>query len=135
MASHSMSREELAWAAGFFDREGWVGSVRTAGRDPFVCIGITQVDRRVLDRFRAAVGLGHVYGPTKAYGASQPQHRYHVSHHPKVQAVCAMLWTWLSPVKRAQFRTTLAETTALLLHRPPCEHGSSTKWTCRECLR
>lgn len=52
-------REEMAWAAGFFDGEGCFSYSRKVYTPT---IAIAQVDRQVLDRFRAAVGIGKVYG-------------------------------------------------------------------------
>src|SRR6266404_5019609 len=142
--SYTPNREELAWSAGLFDGEGWVGytGVSRRGGHQFSLV-VNQVDRRVLDRFAAAVGVGHVSGPRLSARHDgyhrQPQYRYAVGSHPQVQAVCALLWTWLSPVKRAQFREAL--TTALPVshrrHRPPvlCEHGLR-RWKsggCRPC--
>ena len=53
-------REELAWAAGFFDGEGCF-CFSEAGQ--YVCVSITQTEREPLDRFERAVGLGKVNGP------------------------------------------------------------------------
>ena len=61
-----MQSIELAWAAGFFDGEGYVGSmslrVRPAkGRARAVLtMEISQVDERPLQRFAAAVGCGSI---------------------------------------------------------------------------
>ena len=63
---------ELAWYAGLVDGEGTFGIQRQKGRRseiPHIQAG--QVDRRVLDRFRAAVGVGKVYGP---YAPRHPGH-------------------------------------------------------------
>ena len=99
-------REELAWSAGFFDGEGWVGAVDTPKqkRPPFARLSVPQVDRRVLDRFRLAVGVGRVFGPYRNYGGPGRQTRYDfvAVHLPQVQAIIAMLWAFLSPVKRVQ---------------------------------
>lgn len=57
------SREELAWAAGFFDGEGTVSWAKNVhGRGTFT-IKISQLDTETLDRFRAAVGTGTIGGP------------------------------------------------------------------------
>ena len=49
---------ELAWAAGFFDGEGYIGVVRGTGMGCSLAlrIYISQKDREVLDRFKKAVG-------------------------------------------------------------------------------
>jgi hypothetical protein len=50
---------ERAWAAGFFDGEGSTYVQRCST----IRIAIGHVDRRPLDRFRAAVRAGNVTGP------------------------------------------------------------------------
>lgn len=55
-----MNREELAWAAGFFDGEGCF-SYSKSGQ--YVCVSIGQTVREPLERFKLAVGLGVIYGP------------------------------------------------------------------------
>ena len=131
------NREELAWAAGFFDGEGHVGAVRPAKkfqRIDFAQIAITQIDRYVLDRFRDAVGVGKVYGPYRQQGRSQPQYRYIVQHYPKTQAVCAMLWPWLGPVKRAQFSRALLIARKGMVVQERCAHHLPP-FACPDCLR
>ena len=49
-------REELAWAAGFFEGEGTFDSHRSRGLS-FPRMTISQNDREPLDHFAAAVGL------------------------------------------------------------------------------
>jgi hypothetical protein len=101
-----VNREELAWAAGLFDGEGYVGVRPVQGTARlFLQVQMTQVDRRVLDRFQSAVmGLGKVYGPYPRGGNSKPQFRFMTGKFEHSQAIMAMLWNWLSPVKREQFR-------------------------------
>jgi len=108
---------ELAWAAGFFDGEGNV-RVKFNKQDGRVrCypgLSANQIDPQVLERFQRAVGLGKVSGPydrSRYAGAHirQPQWCYEVWSFERVQAVVAMLWNWLSPVKREQANTVLAE--------------------------
>ena len=100
-----MDRTELAWAAGFFDAEGWAAAVKNRTRtqphaqinqtDP---IGIPEV----LTRFRAAVGAGRIRGP------KQKEHRvdlYHWVASSRGDVTCAfgLLAPWLGAVKTAQF--------------------------------
>jgi hypothetical protein len=94
---------ELAWAAGLFDGEGSVGHYKYATQ-----LMISQVDRRVLDRFLAAVKLGKIHGPYMPKGKQQkPVFRYGVHNFEHVQQIAACLWAYLSPVKKEQFRRAL----------------------------
>jgi hypothetical protein len=95
---------ELAWAAGFFDGEGSIGHypMRVDGR-PSIRISISQVEAEPLLRFHRAVGhLGAVGGPYAKRPPSRPQHRFSSASFEHVQAIVAMIWPWLSSVKRAQ---------------------------------
>jgi hypothetical protein len=90
---------ERAWAAGFFDGEGWIG-YNTYARSSELRLAVFQVDRFVLDRFRAAVGVGTVFGPYPQKGG-QPGFSYRAGG-PLAQQVVVCLWSYLSPIKRAQ---------------------------------
>ncbi len=69
---------------------------------------IGQIDPQVLHRFQKAVGIGKVYGPwtktrTRTHKLPMTVYRYNANGGwAEVQAVVAMLWFKLSPVKRAQ---------------------------------
>lgn len=85
-------RELLSGAAWFIDAEGYIGvHVPKRSQKPRVTIGISQKDRWVLDRFRAVVKCGGVYGP---YGTTNksPLFYYQLQGFERVQAVVAMLW-------------------------------------------
>jgi hypothetical protein len=93
-----LNREELAWAAGFFDGEGSTFIAMTSG-DLYLRCAVGQKDPRALERFRQAVlGIGNI-------NQSDPRglYRWNTSG-PLAQAVVALLWTWLGPVKRDQAR-------------------------------
>ena len=142
-----MNREELAWAAGFFDGEGWVG---LSGRGKQLSIRVVQVDRRVLDRFAAALGLGRVTGPrTRRNPKWRPMYVYQVGGFPITQAIMAMLWRWMSPVKREQFAkassTVLPRLGRWHRHQTTCSRGHFLSGdnlgrrhgerVCRACMR
>ena len=96
-----LSREDLAWAAGFFDGEGCF-SFSEAGH--YICVSIGQTDREPLDRFRIAVGgLGKVLGPYELARpgrlSKKPQYVYRANRFEHVQAIAAMLWFKLGTPK------------------------------------
>ena len=126
-------REELAWSAGLFDGEGHIGA-RTGdhSQGPWkrldLYISISQVDRRVLDRFRDAVGVGSVNGPylhpvIAARGNEQPRFYFQTQRFEHIQAVVAMLWPWLGEVKRQQAIGALTLVKARRGHQTTCRHG------------
>lgn len=121
-----MNREELAWAAGFFDGEGcfyhgvrkrYAGSA--GGPYRWTETRITQAHPQVLERFQQAVGLGKVYGPyDKKRPNQRPQWQYLASGFHQTLAIIAMLWPWLGSVKRAQAASVIREVRAHPRRRP-----------------
>lgn len=116
----TINREEIAWAAGFFDGEGCFTS-GSAGKYPVT--RITQADAHVLERFRAAVGVGRVIGPFAPSSGIKPIYHYVANGAEKTQAIGAMLWVFLSPIKRNQFRERMSKADWAGLRRTP-EHRS-----------
>src|SRR5437588_5783194 len=98
-------RLERAWAAGFFDGEGWAG---TSGRGLFA--QINQADPSgmpdVLGRFQRAVGVGRLGGPVLEQG-KEPLYRWVASSRSDVTDAFAALAPWLGEVKRKEFEATL----------------------------
>jgi hypothetical protein len=96
-----MDRHELAWAAGFFDGEGWANR---SGRT--VQSRINQSDNDgmpdVLIRFRHVVGCGRLHGPVREEGR-RDLYYWDVSSRIDVEKVATLIWPWLGDVKRAEF--------------------------------
>jgi hypothetical protein len=90
-----MTEIEWAWAAGFFDGEGHCSFT---GRH--LILTISQVDRRPLDRFRAAVGdFGTIGGPYRLEKFPYYSFRAGVR---EVDIIIDLLWAYLSEPKREQ---------------------------------
>lgn len=113
-----MNTHELAWAAGFFDGEGSTSLCRKQGRYPFIRMNISQAGERgrfVLERFQNAVrNCGDVRGPYNHAGSTgltrqEGRYSWDTGRFEHVQAVIAMLWKYLSPVKRLQAASALQE--------------------------
>src|SRR5258708_6300810 len=102
---------ELAWAAGFFDGEGNVGCVKHESRKQATYLRIhaqiAQVDRRVLDRFHRAVGVGHVRGPYQPSGNRRPVFCWSTQSKFGVETVALLLSPYLGEIKQEQFRQSL----------------------------
>ena len=107
------NKEELAWAAGFFDGEGSVHVCHsgTKGRKylPYPQVTISQsgeLGAEPLEKFNLAIGnLGKIYGP-KPPGKNQKQIRWmwEASGFKKTQVIMALLWKYLGTVKRNKFQ-------------------------------
>jgi len=96
---------ELAWAAGFFDGEGYVGStLRFNGTKRYrrIDVQITQIDAEVLERFRDAVGVGKVYGPYHSKRRINPMWKYGVGSVHDVMHVLDLLRPYLCSIKTKQ---------------------------------
>ena len=102
-----MDEHELAWAAGFFDGDGWAALVRPKRRrtgQPIAQINqgsLTGVPE-VLLRFRDAVGVGRVAGP-KIEEGRQPLYHWVASSRSDVTRTGVLIGPWLSREKRDQF--------------------------------
>lgn len=104
---------ERAWAAGFFDGEGYIAfRYASTGKGRWyrrIEIQVTQCDPFVLERFARAVGVGRVYGPYEAGRKANhsPQWKYQIAGGPTVKSVIDQLKDFLSPVKLEQARVAL----------------------------
>lgn len=89
-----MSNKDIAWAAGFFEGEGYVQCVKRKNKkrtDRYFSISIAQVDRRPLDKFVEIFG-GKVNGPYGPYQTTkQAYYTYNSYSSIAVQAVTSML--------------------------------------------
>jgi hypothetical protein len=96
---------ELAWAAGFFDGEGSISLSRTGPVSANVWhvlrLDANQIDRRPLDRFARAVGVGAVRGPyTHGRNTKRQRYMFVVQNYDDVATVLLALWSYLSEPKR-----------------------------------
>ena len=107
-----MDRCELAWAAGFFDGEGWAAAVGQASRrtrQPQARVNQADADGvpAALVRFQAAIGdLGRTGGPRREEGRID-LYRWEVSSRKDVACLHDLLAPWLGQVKLAQLSRAL----------------------------
>lgn len=145
-------REELAWAAGFFDGEGCFRLHTKGGTEGryYAQTTINQIHPEVLERFQKAVlGLGKIHGPDQPCGTKMdgspksPLWNYRCTNFEGTQAIYAMLSPFLGSVKREQGRKVLSQCQRpRIISDTKCIHGhdktpaNTTKWgQCRECAR
>ena len=104
---------DLAWAAGFFDGEGWVGAIkkthaknRTAGVG--LSISIAQTDPEVLEKFAKVAGFGNLRGPYNPKTAnSNPYWVWRSEQREEIRDLFKELRPYLSSVKCQQFERAL----------------------------
>jgi hypothetical protein len=100
-----MDRQELAWAAGFFDGEGWAAKKNPRGVGAQINQASDHGVPQVLIRFQAALsGLGAIAGPHR-----KPERRdlysWTVSSRSDVALLFSLLRPWLGLVKSLQLAT------------------------------
>lgn len=109
---------ELAWVAGFFDGEGYIGAGGAPGRRT-IEISIAQASAgelpTTLSRVARVLGVGSLRGPriVPSPWSRLPQYVWCASAFEDVQFATALLWNWLGPVKRSQARVALLRYRAL----------------------
>lgn len=112
-----MDRHELAWAAGFFDGEGWANR---SGRGVQSRINQSGNDGvpAVLVRFQRTVDRGRLHGPVREEGR-QDLYYWDATSRGDVEAVANAIWPWLGSVKRAELATALGRAAAVTEERLP----------------
>lgn len=104
---------ELAWAAGFFDGEGYIGIAHQhwEGRCRLQAHAhVSQTDRRPLNRFKRAVGFGKIRERPdiqKKHPNWRRQWRWDISSIAEVKKLVQLLRPFLSAPKREQARKAL----------------------------
>lgn len=115
----NLTRENLAWLAGFFDGEGHVSAIRRRDRaaDRYaIRLSIDQVSPELLERCAEITGFGKIDRREEA--KRRTIHVWRVSTFENVQAFIAMVWPWLSSKRREQG--------ALALERMRQNHATNT---------
>lgn len=105
----NLDTHELAWAAGFFDGEG-----STHRRiDGSVILSIDQKGNIPLIRFKNAIGnkggISYHSGFRRDIGETQAMYKLSVGNFQDVQFVMALLWKYLCPIKRQQYKRHVIE--------------------------
>jgi hypothetical protein len=107
-SARSFNREELAWAAGFFDGEGHFGTIKTGKNNLHLHIQVVQTVDGPLQRLQNVLGVGKIYGPYKqCKGGRRPYKQFHVDRFENVQHALCLMWPWLSAPKRAQAKAAI----------------------------
>lgn len=153
----NITRENVAWASGFFDGEGHVVRYATANKKqyPMFGIGLDQNDPELLVRFTEVFGCGNV--------RARPGRKCHTlryTNFEQAQAIAATIWPWLSAKRKQEIKETLVavqmhkhrigvepgrDRFGRLSHKDECKNGHSYEtfgiidargyWKCLECFR
>lgn len=100
-----MESHDFAWAAGFFDGEGWANRSGRGVHSRINQAGLHGFPE-VLTKFRRIVGAGRIKGPVIVEGR-QPLYFWEATSRPDLMRVVERIAAWLCPVKRAEFERTL----------------------------
>ena len=100
-----MDRHELAWAAGFFDGEGWAAKRKRGVHSRINQVGPDGMPE-VLLKFRTCVGVGRLRGP-QIKERKQDLYWWEATSRPDLAHVADLIGPWLCPAKRAEFKRAL----------------------------
>jgi hypothetical protein len=100
-----LDNHDLAWAAGFFDGEGWANRKERGVQSRINQAGLDGMPE-VLVKFQRIVGVGRLKGPVLEEG-KQPLYYWEATSRPDIAKVADLVGPWLCPVKRAEFERTL----------------------------
>jgi hypothetical protein len=147
------SREDIAWAAGLFEGEGFITPMRQRRRKDGVAtvsvlMGLGMTDQDVVARFHAIVGVGNVTIRERP----DPRHKrmwvWQAAAIADVQHVVRLLSPWLGERRLARAQEVLAEyaaSPARRISKTHCPQGHeftdentlvvSGHRRCRECNR
>ena len=113
-----VDRYDLAWAAGFFDGEGWANTIANSSRQtrqPQARVNQAANDKdvpEVLVRFQRALGgLGRIGGPDILRNRKDV-YRWEVSSRGDVELLHHLLVPWLGQVKLLAFANALGRAAA-----------------------
>jgi hypothetical protein len=100
-----LESHDFAWAAGFFDGEGWANRQKRGVHSRINQASLDGVPE-VLIKFQRIVGVGRLHGPVVVDG-KQPLYYWDATSRPDLLQVVERIGPWLCPVKRAEFERTL----------------------------
>lgn len=100
-----MESHDFAWAAGFFDGEGWANRKKRGVHSQINQAGLDGMPD-VLIKFHRIVGVGRLKGPILLEGR-QPLYYWEATSRSDLTQVVERIGPWLCPVKRAEFEWTL----------------------------
>lgn len=120
---------ELAWAAGFFDGEGNINC--SIDKNRHLHLSVAQTSIEPLERFKAAVECGNIYGPYPGRGGenSSPQWWFSTGSLGVIQHIVEKLDPYLCSIKRKQISDAFTKYFAWV----PIENVNYTIVECEIC--
>lgn len=107
------NRENLAWAAGLLEGEGWfrVSHCKKGEGYDYLTLGCSMTDEDTVRRLAEIAGFGKVYTRTQRKGASgrtgKQQWDWRSSKAIHVYAFCVAIYPWMFSRRQAKIRTLL----------------------------
>lgn len=123
---------ELAWAAGFFDGEGYIG----CKADGSVRLSIDQIHKTPLERFQKAVELGSIIGPNPPSGIGKNwQYDFELNCQKAITAF-RLIEPYLCEIKLEQGLDAIIKSEIIKASKPnnqPYEHGTCRMYKTKKC--
>lgn len=147
------TREDLAWAAGLFEGEGYITYGQQHSDSVRLRLGLNITDEDVIRQFHKIVGVGTLSGPHVRPGSHhKPIWTWYASSFEAAQALIAAFYPWLHSRRRAKALETLkavADSRASRSYRRyghcgrghsraggnAYRQGDTNNWICRVCRR
>lgn len=108
-------REDVIWAAGLFEGEGWVGASvqRTRNGHVQLQLGLLMSDLDVVERWAAVFGWPHrvravAPRPKPDVHATKPLWAVYIGGHERAQAALVAMYPWLGERRKAAALKALA---------------------------
>ncbi len=120
---------EIAWAAGFFEGEGYftstVANLKSGQQRRYPMVGINNTDHPMLVRFHAIVGVGRISSRSVTYSPfnAKPQWMWRACKRSEVEYVLDLFRPWLSERRLEQAAAVLDELGKLNGPKSHCPRG------------
>jgi hypothetical protein len=113
------TQEQIAWAAGLFEGEGWFGPRAKTSAEAVV--GMTDLD--VVERFATIMGFGAL--TVEPRGANKTLYRWSACNATDVRALIELFWPYFGERRREAAQALLART-------QDCPGKSRARTACRK---
>lgn len=95
-----MFGNEIAWAGGLFEGEGYICARGHSSGSRALRVGLDTTDLDSLQRFHKAINRGNITGPY-ARGVNKPIYQWLSQKHSDALDVIAILWPYLGSRRQA----------------------------------
>ncbi len=110
--SELWTRENMAWMAGLFEGEGYIGWRRSAEKGPHLGLRLGMTDEDVVQRFADLSIVGKMYGPYRKFapdGREIKTNWQFIASGKEAYALAVAMLQWLGVRRSEQVRSAIAK--------------------------